>query len=652
MARFNNIIVDIPPDAFVASGRVYVITESRYLKDRQYNMDSRLTIGWVNDTSKKTMNPNSNYVARYPKEFSAAANGKLAPVTKRCGLYLLSLALSQANGLYPTLVECCGPVTANAIMDFANYSILFKSNVAKDYEHLMADQLLYSEKLYSDTWLSDLFEKNLTQSQQEDFKDKWVSACAKRGITSVWLCIDGSNNDCLAKEVEYAEKEKAKSHKNCNVCSYMYAVDADTGVPISERLYRGGRVDSKAFIEMMDYLRRYSIKVEGVILDRGFCDVDCLQLIIGLKLKYILMLKENTHGFKTMYNNHADEIRMKSRQAIGNGIYAISDECRIFSKYNQSSWITLAYDSRNGIERANHLYDKVQATVSAANEALQAGRKVSIEKNVKPYVAKIINNDVVSRYEINHDALQTAMDEKGFCAVAADSNYGAIETLEKYDLRDKSEKQYMVVKTQLGGRAFRTHYTNGVSSKGFVAFIASIIRHDIGRICKQTKYELTTALRETNFICVQRTPDNTYMGVHNMNERQLALFAAANLEQGDIDYVALEESRRVNDEVHDQVHKLSVHEQAAPETQTKKGPGRPKGSTKKDTSEESDDTVKRKRGRPKGSRNKPKSDSAPSASPEMPDSTSEKRGPGRPKGSKNKKPTVNAKEKRKANNQN
>ncbi len=646
MAKFSNIVVDIPADAFVVSGRVYVITESRYCKERQYNMDSRLTIGWVNDSSKKTMNPNSNYVARYPREFNAAANGKLAPVTKRCGLYLLSLALSQANGLYSTLVECCGPETANAIMDFANYSILFKSNVAKDYEHLMADQLLYSEKLYSDTWLSERFEKHLTQSQQEDFKDKWVRACTRRGITNVWLCIDGSNNDCLAKEVEYAEKGKAKSHKNCNICSYMYAVDAISGTPITERLYRGGRVDSKEFIEMMDYLRRYSIKVEGVILDRGFCDVDCLELIIGLKLKYIIMLKENTHGFKTMYNNHADEIRMKSRQAIGNGIYAISDECRIFSKLNQLSWITLAYDSRNGIERANHLYDKVQAAVSTANEALRVGHKASIDKSVKPYVTPIINDGAISRYEIHHDSLQAAMDEKGFCAVAADSDYGAIETLKKYDLRDKSEKQYMVVKTHLGGGVFRTHYTNGVSSKGFVAFIASIIRHEIGQICEQTKNELTVALRESNFICVQRTPDNTYMGVHNMNERQLALFAAANLEQGDIDYVALEESRRVNGTVHDQVHKLPVHDQAAQETQAKRGPGRPKGSTKKDASEVVDDTVKRMRGRPKGARNKPRSGSMQSTSSEKQNSTSEKRGPGRPKGSKNRNPAVNAKEKR------
>ena len=72
MARFNNVIVDVPPEATVSAGRVYLITETRYLKNRQYNMDSRLTIGWINDASKKTMNPNSNYAARYPREFSIA----------------------------------------------------------------------------------------------------------------------------------------------------------------------------------------------------------------------------------------------------------------------------------------------------------------------------------------------------------------------------------------------------------------------------------------------------------------------------------------------------------------------------------------------------------------------------------------------------
>ena len=648
MARFNNVIVDVPKEATIVAGRVYIITESRYFADRQYNMDSRLTIGWINDSSQKTMNPNSNYVARYPLEFSIAAKGKLAAVTKRCGLFIYSLALSYQNGMYPALVDCCGPENANAVMDFANYSILFKSNVAKDYPHLMADQVLYSNKLYSDSWLSELFEKRLTESQQEDFKDKWANACKQRGITKVWLCIDGSNSDCSAKEVELAEKGKAKSRKNCNICSYMYAVDAETGTPITYRLYRGGRVDSKEFIEIQAYLKRYSIEVEGVILDRGFCDIDCLELIRDQKLKYVIMLKENTYGFHRMYEDHAEEIRMKSKQAIGNGVYAITDECRIFGKYNHTSWITLAYDSKNGVERANYLVDKVHEAVRNINEAISLGNKPKIEKDIRPYITPVRESDCIVRYDINTEKLQAAMDKKGFSALAADSDYGAFETLSKYDLRDKSEKQYMIIKTQLGNRVFRTHFTNGVKSKGFVAFIASIIRNEMERICKEAKCEFTLALREANFLCVQRTPDNTYMGVHNANCRQINLLSAANLEEVDIDYFALMESRRVNGDIYDQVHKLPSHENSNEEKSGRRKPGRPFGTKKIQPNE--DVPLKRKRGRPPGSKNKPKQIEQVSKVDvkEAEQNLESPRKRGRPPGSKNKKPAVNAKAKRNA----
>ena len=549
MAKFSNLVVDVPAEATVSAGRVYIITQTRYYEDRQYNMDSRLTIGWINDESGRTMNPNSNYAVRYPREFCIASKGKIAPVTKRCGLYMLSLALSQKNGMYQTLVDCCGPENANAIMDFANYSIIFRSNVARDYPHLMSDQVLYSEKIYSDSWLSELFEKKLLESQQEEFKDKWAKTCRGRGITNVWLCIDGSNSDCAAENVELAERGKAKSHKNCNIYGYMYAVDAETGMPITEILYRGGRVDSKAFAEIQAFLRLYEITVEGVILDRGFCDVTCLQLILDQKLKYIIMMKENTSGFRQMYKEHSDEIRLRSDRGVGDGIYAVSDECRIFGKYNHKSWITLVYDSTNGVERANYLFNKVHKAVNEANQNLQNlqnNQKSTIDKSIKSYVVTVKEEGSIIRYEINHAKLQEAMDKKGYYAIAADSDYTPAGALAKYDLRDKSEKQYMILKTQLGGRVSRVHYTEGVKSKVFVAFIASIVRHEIASICRQTGYDLATALREANFLCVQRAPDNTYIGVHNANARQLDLLKAVGLKEADIDYFALEESRKVN----------------------------------------------------------------------------------------------------------
>lgn len=647
MARFNNVIVEVPKEAKVAAGRVYIITESKYFSERQYNMDSRLTIGWVNDTSKKTMNPNSNYVARYPHEFSIAAKGKLAPVTKRCGMYAFSLALSCGNGLYPALVECCGPETANAVMDFANYSILFRSNVAQGYTALMSDQLLYSEKLHSDSWLSELFNQRLTESQQEDFKDKWARACHERGITNVWLCIDGSNSDCVAKGVELAEKGKAKSHKNINVVSYMYAVDAKTGTPITERIYRGGRVDSKEFVEIQEFLKRYAIKVDGVILDRGFCDVGCLEAILDQKMHYVIMLKENTNGFHTMYKQHGEEIRMKSTSSVGGGVYATADVCRIFGKYDHDSHITLAYDSKNGTERANHLMDKVRAAAQAANEALQAGNVVKIGGGVRAYIVPIKEGDRVAGYGINHEALQAAMDQKGFSAIATDLDCSPAETLEKYDLRDKSEKQYMVLKTQLGSRVYRTHYDEGVKAKGFVAFVASIIRHAFGEACRVAGYDMCIALRCLNFLCIQRAPDNTYMGVHNADAKQEALMDAAHIEAGDIDYYAQEETRRLNGEIHDQVHKVPPRSEVGGDETARRGPGRPKGSVKKNADES---LPKRGPGRPKGSKNKPKDPGK--EKPDKKDSAikeqASKGKPGRPPGSKNKKPAVNAKAKRTA----
>ena len=141
----------------------------------------------------------------------------------------------------------------------------------------------------------------------------------------------------------------------------------------------------------------------------------------------------------------------------------------------------------------------------------------------------------------------------------------------------------------------------------------------------------------TNFLCLQRTPVNTYMGVHNANDRQINLLAAAKLLQSDIDYFALEESRKVNNEPHDQVHKAPVHENVE-DVPEKRKPGRPKGTTKKTAVNE----TKRRPGRPKGSKNKPKQEPVITEKQNI----EPKRRPGRPKGSKNKKPAIRAKEKR------
>ena len=53
MSKHRNIVVPVPKEAIVvrSTGRVYLIREKRYSKEKQYNNDSRTTIGWLNDPS-------------------------------------------------------------------------------------------------------------------------------------------------------------------------------------------------------------------------------------------------------------------------------------------------------------------------------------------------------------------------------------------------------------------------------------------------------------------------------------------------------------------------------------------------------------------------------------------------------------------------
>ncbi|WP_230228925.1 hypothetical protein, partial [Allobaculum mucilyticum] len=93
----------------------------------------------------------------------------------------------------------------------------------------------------SDSYYTDLFAHRMKEEQELSFKEAWASSCKNDGAEDVWLCIDGSNDDCQSQCVDLAEKGMSKSHTNNNVISFTYAVTVD-GKPVSFEAYRGGLV--------------------------------------------------------------------------------------------------------------------------------------------------------------------------------------------------------------------------------------------------------------------------------------------------------------------------------------------------------------------------------------------------------------------------
>ena len=63
----------------------------------------------------------------------------------------------------------------------------------------------------------------------------------------------------------------------------------------------------------------------------------------------------------------------------------------------------------------------------------------------------------------------------------------AAEANAVYDLRDSSEKQYSIMKTQLGDSVFRAHNMHRIATREAIAFVASVIRQKIMRKCRDVK---------------------------------------------------------------------------------------------------------------------------------------------------------------------
>ena len=99
----TNIIVKIPEGAHICGDkRVYIVTESRYYKDLQYNMDVKVWLGKA--ISDKEMHPSQDYKRLYPNELKKIPHLNLPHYHKPAGMYAITLSIAERLGIYNDLV--------------------------------------------------------------------------------------------------------------------------------------------------------------------------------------------------------------------------------------------------------------------------------------------------------------------------------------------------------------------------------------------------------------------------------------------------------------------------------------------------------------------------------------------------------------------
>ena len=659
------------------NGRVFISTRT---KDNRRN---QLVLGRaVEDPVTGTLSlmyPNDTFRMRYPDEWAKAYGEPRLPFEFHIGLYCATLAIGRSTGLYDILQEAMGPKNGNAVMDYAMFLLRSQSNTAQRFAETMLTQALFSERAYEDTWYSELF-GSISNEEINALRSAWLDRCQANGSKRVWLCIDGSNNDCALSESRLAAKGAAKSHQNVNIVSYIWAVDEARGVPVTWFVNHGGMVDAKAIKRLVKTLTDKNIDVAGIILDRGFCSQEVLSLIEECGYAWVIMLKESTAGFKEMYKRHSAEIRCQVRHIVDQKfLFGMTDKVKLFKESTHEDCVALFYDY-DGAARSEHLSlkilrEKAKLTKKLAKPQQAKGKEtISVSAELRPYL-EIVEEEGVKKVVVKEQKWQEALEAKGFYAIASSEDMTADEIDERYDRRDASEKQFMILKSQLGFHTTRVHSDTSIESKFAAAFVSAIIRSQMLNLCRRLGFDVNKMILETDRCRIFKTTSDTYDFTNDMLSSTSSFLAGLGLSQRHFEAVAQDISNRASDHHFESMTRtlppldetklnpqneeesqaaaaedVAVADEAPSKAQpARRRPGRPKGSLNKKTLERMaqaeeerrkaealglkvEEPVKRKPGRPKGSKNK----STPTQA-DLPQEMKEKRKPGRPKGAWNQK---------------
>lgn len=186
------------------------------------------------------------------------------------------------------------------------------------------------------------------------------------------------------------------------------------------------------------------------------------------------MLKSDTYGHTQMIEEYSENIRWKVSNVISeDGIFGIKSKGKVFDTHPEEAFLYLYYDGMNGSERSVALIRKLIHGADQMRKAIATGEKPSVPKELGSYL-ELKKEGESYTFKYKYGSWQKAVDEKGFYSIASSEDFEPTRVHKIYHLRDASEKQFMILKSQLRFDVTRVHFVESLMGKFAVCFVAAI----------------------------------------------------------------------------------------------------------------------------------------------------------------------------------
>jgi transposase len=535
---------------------VYISYEigRKYDPAKQYNVPDRVIIGKQNQSDKKQMEPNENFLKYFPEvDLPEERYDSNRSSCLRIGAYIIIQQMMKETGIPELLSEYFNDRDLGLFLDLITYTLICENNAGQYYPDYAYNHPLFTEgmRIYSDATVSDFFGR-VTDDQSIGFLNEWNAKRDHR--EKIYISYDSTNKNIQAGDVEIAEFGNAKVDTGKPIFNYSIAYDTHNREPLFYEKYPGSINDVSQLQIMLDKAMGYGYRKIGFILDRGYfskanldymdhCGYDFVVMVKGMSTLVNELILENKGKFE---DKRACSIRRHKvyGTTVKRKLFLTDEKERYFHIFHSSGKETKERENvEKAVENCAYFLEKKKGSVYEVPNYLQYYFEPEYSKDGYFLMARE-----------KRDVIERELRLCGYFVIITSQKMTAGEAIDLYRSRDASEKLFRGDKSYLGNKSIRVYSDESVSAKIFIEFVALIIRNriytklrdEVERLGKDPNFmTVPAAIKELEKIEIIRGLDLVYRLDHAVTATQKTILSAFDM---DVKYVQ-DKAKRISEQI-------------------------------------------------------------------------------------------------------